>query len=76
MTRAGLLRRPRGPGGALALGAVVIPRGGAARLALATGGRAVALSLGVTPLLLADGLVVVGAPLIAARERSRTLGPV
>jgi biotin transport system substrate-specific component len=62
-------------GAGLALGAATILVGGAAQLALLTGGLENAVRLGIVPFLLGDGLKVVGALLVASRLRTRTLGP-
>lgn len=60
---------------ALVLGTAAILAGGTAQLALLTGGDVgQALRLGVVPFLLGDGIKIVGALLVAARIRTRTLG--
>lgn len=60
--------------GALAVGTAVILVGGAAQLAVLTGDVERAITLGVMPFLVGGMLKIVGALLVAARLRRRTLG--
>lgn len=59
---------------AMAMGTAVILVGGAAQLAILTGDVQRAISLGIVPFLAGSVLKIVGALLISARLRDRTLG--